>query len=179
MGSGRITLYIAASLDGYIADEEGDVAWLEEFGSTEEDEPGGYEAFFEGVDCLVMGSHTYEQLLGFGEWPYGDRPTYVVTSRELPRVTERVELVSEGIEALADRLTGEGDHVWLVGGAALARSFLRAGKVDEFRLSVVPLLLGGGISLFGEDVGEHALSLLGSTEYPNGMVELSYWVGGS
>jgi dihydrofolate reductase len=177
MGSGRITLYIATSLDGFVADEEGGVAWLEEFEGGSEDEGGGagsYEAFFESVDCLVMGSRTYEQVLGFGEWPYGDRPTYVVTNRDLPCATKRVEFVSGEVETIADDLTREYDHVWLVGGTALARSFLDVSRVDEIRLSVVPILLGDGIPLFGNGAGEHGLSLLDSTQYRNGIVELHY-----
>ena len=177
MGSGRITLYIATSLDGFVADEEGDVAWLEGFGDDSEDEPGGYEAFFESVDCLVMGSRTYEQVLSFGEWPYGGKPTYAVTKRDLRRATERVELVSGGVERIADDLTSGYEHVWLVGGPALARSFLRAGRTDEIRLSVVPILLGDGLALFGDGTEEHRLALLDSTERSNGVVELRYEVG--
>lgn len=174
-----ITLYIAASLDGIIADESGGVDWLESFENSYDDgEPGGsYEDFFETVDCLVMGASTYEQVLGFGEWPYGDRPTVVLTHRELPRVTDSVTFYEGDLRPLVDEtVLVEHDHIWLVGGAVLARDFLDEGLVDEIRLSVIPALLGSGISLFGESGAERALHLAGTTAYENGIVELHYEV---
>ena len=196
---GRVTLYVAVSLDGYVASPDGGVSWLEAFEpSTDGEGPGRFEAFLVGVDCLVMGSRTYEQVLSFGEWPYGDRPTVVVTSRALPRATDAVELVDPeegdgdaGIVGLAADLRRRHGHVWLVGGARLARSFLRVDAVDELRLTVVPLLLGDGVPLFGgergvdgggreddreDGHGAHALSLRGATPEPNGLVELRYEV---
>lgn len=82
---GQVVLYIAASLDGYIAEEDGGLEWLETFEDTyDAGEPGGsFEDFFEGVDCIVMGANTYEQVLGFEAWPYGDTPTVVTTHRDL------------------------------------------------------------------------------------------------
>lgn len=174
-----ITLYIAASLDGFVADDSGGVDWLESFEDTHDDgEPGGsYEDFFETVDCLVMGARTYEQVLGFGEWPYGDRPTVVVTHRSLPRANDSVSFYEGDLRPLLDRgVLVEHDHVWLVGGAALARQFLDEGLVDDIRLSVIPTLLGGGISLFGESGTERPLHLAGTTAYENGIVELHYEV---
>lgn len=164
-----ITLYAAVSLDGYLADADGGVEWLEPFTGRD----GDYEAFLGGVDCLVMGSHTYEQVLSFGPWPYGDRPTYVLTGRDLPLATEAVHLVG-GVRETADRIEG---HAWLVGGAAAAGAFLGAGLVDEIRLTVVPVLLGEGVALFG-DAGGARLELLGSDAAPDGSVELRYRVAG-
>ena len=177
MSAGTITLYIAASVDGYIATEDGGVEWLEEFqGETEdEDDVEGYEAFFADVDCLVMGAKTYEQVLSFGEWPYEDRPTYVLAHEERPRAAETIEFVDDDVATLAARLREQYDHVWLVGGARVARAFLRADGIDELRLSVVPLLLGSGIPLFGRD-GRRRLRLLGTTTYDTGIVELHYGV---
>jgi len=164
----RVTLYAAVSLDGSLADADGGVEWLEPFTGAGD----WYEAFLESVDCLVMGSRTYEQVLSFGPWPYGDRPTYVLTGRELPLATEEVHLVGS-VGAAADRLAG---HAWLVGGAATAGAFLRAGLVDEIRLTVVPVVLGEGVALFG-DAGRAGLELLGSRAAPDGSVELRYRVG--
>jgi dihydrofolate reductase len=172
MGDGRITCYIAASVDGFIADADGGVAWLDTF----DDDPGvaaDYESFLSGVDCLAMGSTTYEQILGFGEWPYGHRPTYVFTDRELSRATDAVEFVDAPVSTAAAELEARHGHVWLVGGARLVRSFLRDGRIDEFRLHVVPILLGDGIALFG-DGDRRDLRLTGTTRHDSGIVELRY-----
>ncbi|MEY7849995.1 dihydrofolate reductase family protein [Natrarchaeobius sp. A-rgal3] len=175
---GEIVLYIAVSVDGYIASEDGGVEWLEEFESAPENEHGGYEAFFESVDALVMGATTYEQVRSFGEWPYEDRPTYVLTRRDHPPGPEGVQFVDDEVTALAARETAKHDRIWLVGGATVARAFLRAGLVDELRLSIVPRLLGSGISLFGDDGAAMRLKLIESTTAENGILELRYAVGG-
>lgn len=175
----QITLYVAGSLDGYVADEDGGVDWLETFEDSYEDgESGGsYETFFETVDCLVMGANTYEQILGFGEWPYGDRPTVVATHRNLPRAHDGVTLSSGNPSELIEEAIPDGcEHVWLVGGAALARSFLREDLIDEIRLSVIPVLLGSGIPLFGGSDIRRSLHLTGATAYESGIVEVSYTV---
>jgi dihydrofolate reductase len=169
-------LYIAASVDGFVADADGDVAWLDEYGDGESTDR--YEAFFAGVDRLVMGSRTYEQVLGFGEWPYGSTPTVVVTRRDLPRATDAVELYAGDLATLARRLDREHERVWLVGGALLARAFLRQGLVDVLRLHVVPVVLGQGVALF-DDAGERtALTLVDATTSESGIVELHYRVAG-
>lgn len=177
MTNGTITLYLAVSLDGRVADAEGGVGWLEAYESepTDQDSPAvAYESFFESVDALVMGSTTYEQVRGFGEWPYGEKPTVVLTGRDLSPTTDAVEFYDGDVAELAERLREEYDHVWHVGGAALARSFLREGLVDDIRLTVAPLVLGEGVPLFDDSVGEHALSLEETTTFANGLVELRY-----
>ena len=173
---GQVVLYIATSLDGYIADENGGVDWLETFEDTYDDgESGGsFEAFFEEVDCIVMGANTYEQVLEFGEWPYGDTPTVITTHQDLPRVNERVEFDDREVEELVQDVTDRHEFVWLVGGAALARSFLSEDLIDEIRLSVIPTLLGAGIELFGGSGIERALHLTNETAFDNGIVEVQY-----
>lgn len=216
MTDGSVVLYVATSLDGFLADEDGGVEWLASFegaddgghesgeagdgsgevgdgsgeagdgsggvdgGSEPTDEPpapDGYEAFLAGVDCLLVGSRTYEQVLSFGEWPYGDLPTIVLTTRDLPRATPAVEFVAGDVGEVARDLRGQHGTVWLVGGAAVAQSALRAGAVDEIRLTVVPTLLGGGIHLFDDAAGAHGLDLLGTATHAGGLVELRYAVG--
>lgn len=186
MVSGQITLYMACSIDGFIATEDGGVGWLEPF--NEEAQPnddssgqaadppadGGYEAFFASVDALVMGSRTYEQILGFGGWPYDEKPTYVLTQRELPAANEHVRLLDERPKQLAFRLRQRHEHVWLVGGGQVAGSFLEAEGIDEFRLSFVPIVLGAGIRLFGQQGPRCNLELLGTQAFENGIVELHY-----
>lgn len=174
-----VTLYIAASLDGYVASADGGVEWLETFEDTYEDgEPGGsYEAFFDGVDALVMGSTTYEQVLGFGDWPYGDRPTYVTSSRDLDAPRDTITVYDGHLTALLeDELAPDYPHVWLVGGAALAQDFLALHLVHEIRLSVIPVLLGDGIRLFDDGGTPADLHLVDETAYEDGIVELRYAV---
>lgn len=183
MPTGTITLYLAISLDGYVADADGGVDWLEAYDS-DPDAPGSaavaYESFFASVDALVMGSTTYEQVLEFGAWPYGEKPTVVVTSRDLPRATDEIEFVGldddEDLRRLAERLRGDYDHVWHVGGATLARAFLEEGLVDDIRLTIVPELLGDGISLFADGSTPHSLDHGETNTFENGLVELCYSV---
>ena len=174
MADGRITLYVAASVDGYVADAEGGVEWLDDYES--DDATARYEGFFETVDCLVMGATTYEQVLDFGEWPYGETPAFVLTHRTLPRASDAVEFVAEVPATLAERLTDEYGHVWLVGGAEVARAFLRAGAVDELRLTVVPELLGDGVPLFEAGSDPRDLRHRETTTLGSGLVELWYEV---
>lgn len=175
MSTGRTTLYVATSVDGFLAAEDGGVEWLDAFGGDDATEH--YEAFVADVDCLVMGATTYEQVLGFGEWPYGERPTVVATHRELPLATDAVELYEGDLGDLARELAATYDHVWLVGGAQVARTFLGLGRVDTIRLSVVPVLLGRGIALFDGDGERTDLRLVGTTAFESGIVELHYRVG--
>lgn len=178
MSENKITLYIAASVDGYIADEEGGVDWLEEFQteSDSDEDVEGFSEFFETVDCLVMGSTTYEQVLDFGEWPYGNKPTYVFTHRSLSPATEAVQFVDDEIADLVPEIRQQYNHVWLVGGAQLAQSFLQRREIDVIRLSFIPILLGEGIPLFSGEYDEQRLSLFDTTTHGSGIVEHHYEV---
>lgn len=177
MQPGTITLFIATSVDGFIADREGGVAWLEAFEEGAVDDPDdGYEAFVATVDALIMGARTYEQVLGFGDWPYGGKPTYVLTHRDLERATPAVECVEGAVGSLATRLRRDHEHLWLVGGAEVARSFLRAGQVDALRLHLVPIILGDGIPLFASAEPRRGLLLQEATTHRSGIVELRYAV---
>jgi dihydrofolate reductase len=175
MTDGRVIRYVATSVDGYVATGDGGVEWLDGV-ETDADGASGYEAFFADVDCLVMGANTYEQVLTFGAWPYEDRPTYVFTHRELARATDAVTVVEGDVAGLVADLKREHDRIWLVGGAALARTFLREGQVDELRLNVVPVLLGSGIALFGETGERRSVRHVGATTHGSGIVELRYRV---
>lgn len=176
MAGGKTTLYVATSVDGFIATEDGGVEWLDDF--QDDAERGRFEEFFASVDCLVMGATTYEQVLGFGEWPSGRTPTYVVTGRDLPLATEAVELFDGPVDELARQLEERYDHVWLVGGAQLAQSYLAANEVNELRLNIVPVLLGSGISLFGDSGQRRGLDLTDVATRENGLVEVQYRVEG-
>lgn len=176
MTEGKITLYIAASVDGYIATEDGGVSWLEQYqDETETDDgAGGYEDFFDSVECLVMGATTYEQVLGFGEWPYEQKPTYVITRRDLPLASSAVELFDGDLDSLARELKQQYEHIWLVGGAQIAQEFLRIDHVNTLQLSLIPVLLGNGIPLFADIDGPHDLRLIETTALSGGILELQY-----
>lgn len=173
----RITLYIAQSLDGFIADEAGGVGWLETFQDHyEKGVPGeSYQEFFQALDCLIIGAYTYEQMLTFGDWPYGDVPIFVVTHRELSVSKESIRLYTgDLVKLVKEVIPPEYENIWLVGGADLAQEFVRLGLVGEIRLSIIPVLLGSGISLFGNSGIQNPLHLTGTVAYQNGIVEIWY-----
>lgn len=169
----RISLYMALSLDGYIADAAGGVDWL-----SMVEEPGedyGYQAFYDSVDALILGSRTYEQILEWGGWPYPGKPAWVLSSRSLPtRAPEVTVTASSPAELLAEmKMTGV-NHAWLVGGAETAAPFIHQGRVSHYILSLVPLLLGDGLPLFSTGIGRHALTLVERRSFPSGLVQLCY-----
>jgi dihydrofolate reductase len=179
-----VTIHMAASLDGFIARKDGSVDWLEtsdEFADGETMAPALVEAFLETIDCYVMGSRTYETALrfetqGFG-WAYGDKPTFVLTHRELPRTRNTVELYSGDLTQLVNgRLRPAFRSIWIVGGGVVAGACLRLGLADELRYSILPILIGDGISFFEQLDKDVALHLAEVKAYKNGMVELRYEV---
>lgn len=173
MMGGKVILYIAVSLDGYIADAAGGVGWLEGEDPLY-DGDYGYEAFFRGIDTVVMGWNTYRQAdteLSPGQWPYGGKETYVLTHRRLPD-REGIHFLSCPAAELVSQLKERGD-VWICGGAALVEQLLE--QIDEFHLSVMPVLLGGGIRLFSQG-GMHRL-VLASAETENGVLNCVYRKG--
>jgi dihydrofolate reductase len=175
---------MAASLDGFIARTDGSVDWLEtsdEFTDGATMEPGFVEAFLQTIDCYVMGSRTYETALkfeskGFG-WSYGDKPTFVLTHRDLPRTRDTVELFAGDLALLVnERLRPRFRSIWFVGGGAVAADCLRLGLVDELRYSILPVLIGDGIRFFESVDTDVALHVAEVKAYRSGIVELRYEV---
>lgn len=170
---------MVSSLDGIIAKKDNSVSWFEisdnyEKGISEPDP----EEFLKTIDCYVMGSRTYEHALELSKsygWAYGDVPTIVVTNRTLLNDKPNLEFYSGDLNKLVnERLKPSYKNVWLVGGATLAKDFIRLKLADEIRVSVLPIILGDG-RLFFEHIGqEHPLHLKDVTSYKNGMVELWY-----
>jgi dihydrofolate reductase len=175
---------MVASLDGFIARKDGGVDWLEtsdEFAAGKTMDAGSIATFLETIDCYVMGSRTYETALGFEAkgfgWSYGDKPVFVLTTRDLPRARETVELCSGDLEHLVnDRLRPRFRSIWFVGGGALSGECLRRGLADEVRYSIAPVVIGDGVPFFGGVDRDVALHLAEFTAYRNGMVELRYEV---
>jgi dihydrofolate reductase len=178
----RVIIHMAASLDGFIARRDGSVDWLEtsdEFADGRAMEPGYVEALLKTIDCYVMGSRTYETALGFESkglgWVYGDKPTFVLTRRDLPCNRDSVQLHrGDPAQLLRERLRPAFRNIWVVGGSMLCSECLRLGLADEVRYSILPVLIGEGIPFFeklGKDV---ALHLMEVNPYKSGMVELRY-----
>jgi dihydrofolate reductase len=177
---------MAASLDGFIARKDGRVDWLEtsdEFSGGQVMAPGSVEAFLKTIDCYVMGSRTYETALnfeakGFG-WSYGDKPTFVLTSRKLPRTRDAVEFYCGDLaQFVNERLRSVFRTIWFVGGGVVSAECLRLGLADEICYSILPILIGDGIQFFEKLDRDIALHLADVKAYKNGMVELRYQVRG-
>lgn len=182
----RVTIHMAASLDGFIARRDGRVDWMETSDTFEGGDTMTQEfvaAFLATIDCYVMGSRTYETALDFAAkgqgWAYGDKPTVVLTSRELPRTRETVEFYSGDLAKLVNqRLKPAFRSIWFVGGGTVCGECLRRGLADEVRYSILPVLIGDGVSFFdrlGQDVALHLVEVKG---YQSGMVALRYDVRG-
>ncbi|MES3008880.1 MAG: dihydrofolate reductase family protein [Pseudomonadota bacterium] len=180
----RVTIHMAASLDGFIARKDGSVSWMEttdEFPEGDTMDPEFIEAFLKTIDCYVMGSRTYETAVNFANqgfgWAYGDKPTFVLTTRDLPRIRDTVEFYSGDLAQLVNaRLRPAFRSIWFVGGGALSGECLRLGLADELRYSILPVLIGDGVQFFeklGKDVTLHLKEV---KAYKSGMVGLCYEV---
>src|SRR5580698_9771779 len=155
-GKSRVTIHMAASLDGFIARKDGRVDWLETSDNFEGGEtmaPELVAEFLETIDCYVMGSRTYETALnfeakGFG-WAYGDKPTFVLTSRELPRNRDTVKFHSgDLVRFVNEQLRPAFRTIWFVGGGVVSGECLGRGLADEISYSILPVLIGDGIRFF-------------------------------
>ncbi len=147
----KATVYIATSLDGFIARPYGEIDWLGE-PPEEGGEDYGYKKFMDTVDVLVMGRNTYEKVLTFGGWPYGTKPVVVLSSRALDipeRMAKSVEAMSCPPTELVERLSNRGaKHLYIDGGKTIQR-FLDAGLIQQLIITRIPVLIGSGIPLFG------------------------------
>jgi dihydrofolate reductase len=178
-----VTVHMAASLDGFIARRDGTVDWMETSDTFEGGKvmgPDDVAAFLATIDCYVMGSRTYERALAFeaqgSGWAYGDTPVIVLTHRSLPSRRD-VEFHAGDLAQLIDvRLRPTHRSIWCVGGADVAAACLRLGLADEIRLSVLPVVIGDGISFFEGLDRDIALHLVDVTPYRSGIVELRYSV---
>src|ERR1700751_1223869 len=182
----QVTIHMVASLDGFVARKDGSVDWMEtsdEFAGGDIMDPGFVETFLKTIDCYVMGSRTYEIALSFEAkglgWSYGDKPTFVLTSRDLPRTRNTVEFYSGDLtQFVKGRLRTTFRTIWFVGGGVVSGECLRLGLADEVRYSFLPILLGDGIPFFEKLDRDIALHLAEVKAYRSGIVELRYEVRG-
>ena len=178
----RVTIHMVASLDGFIARRDGSVDWLETTDTFDDGkgmDPELVTQFLNTIGCYVMGSRTYETALafeakGFG-WAYGDTPTIVLTNRVLPSRRSSVKFYSGDLTQLVnEQLRPSFRNIWFVGGGSVSGACLRLGLADEVRYSIMPILIGDGISFFDGLRRDTALHLREVNAYRSGMVELHY-----
>lgn len=147
---GRVQVFIAASLDGFIAGPDDDLSWLP---TDQQPGPGaiGFDTFLADVGAMLMGRRTYDTVMGFDAWPYEDMPVLVATTRELGRARPTVRRVTGSIGELLDEAlqVADGRNVYVDGGN-LVQQALAARRVDELIVTIAPVLLGRGVRLFGD-----------------------------
>lgn len=173
----RNKVFIATSLDGFIADSNGGIDWLTEMPNPSNGD-GGYAKFMDSIDSILMGRNTFQKVLSFGiDWPYAKK-TFVWsnTLKQIPSELEgKVEIVSGSIEKIMLKLHEQGfQNVYIDGGKTI-QSFLRAGLIHEITLTQVPIILGGGIPLF-QGVPKIKLTHKTTETFDNGMVQVCYEV---
>ena len=176
----KCSVFIATSLDGFIARTDGSIDWLNKTSAAFPDgEDGGFANFMSSVDAIVMGRNTFMQVLSFGEWAYGQTPV-VVLSRQLKTIpenlTDTVSLSEDEPEEMVEILAARGlDHLYIDGGITIQR-FLTAGLIDEIIITVIPVLIGSGRPLFGPLVRDVQLELISSESFDCGFVQSKYRV---
>ncbi|MCC9137058.1 dihydrofolate reductase family protein [Pontibacter silvestris] len=173
----KIVLYIAASLDGYIARSNGNIDWLHDEKYTIPDEDFGYSAFMKTIDTTLMGHSTYKEILSFdAPFPYLDTKNFVF-SRSLKQNTEDVEFINNDAAEFIKQLKQQpGKDIWLIGGGQLNTLVLNTGLLDKIILTYIPIVLGEGIPIFTKGTKEQKLKLkqLESKQYSNGFVQAVY-----
>jgi dihydrofolate reductase len=168
----RASVFVGISVDGYMARPDGRFDFLPEGGG----EPHGYDEFIATVDVLVMGRNTYEVVLPFNPWPYGAKPVFVLSSRELKpapagAVVERLSATPAEVVRHLDRRGFK--HAYVDGGLTI-QAFLRAGLIERLTVTRVPVLIGRGIALFGDAARDIRLRHVATTSYLSGMVKSEY-----
>lgn len=178
----KATVYIATSVDGFIARKNGNIDWLPGGGETESGEDYGYQEFIDSVDALVMGRNTYELALSFDSWPYGEKPVFVLSSQKanIPNdIAITVESMCASPQEVVRRLAELGyKHLYIDGGKTI-QGFLREGLIQQLIITTVPILIGTGIPLFSSLPHDVRLHHLGTRQFENGLVQSKYEVIGN
>ena len=169
----KVKLFIASSLDCYIAREDGSIDWL----FTDDDY--GYTKFYDSVDTIIVGRKSYDQSLAFEEYPYKGKKVYVFTRKKVRKNNNEqdVEYIDTNIQDFVTSLTQSiGKDIWLIGGGEIVSVLLNAGLVDEIILSIHPIILGTGIPLLRDIQKEVNLKLENSLSFDSGLTQLYYKV---
>jgi dihydrofolate reductase len=169
----HIVYYVASSVDGFIGPLDGSLKWLSPFEGGAEDY--GYAKFYASVDSVLLGRRTYEQSLGFGKWPYEGKRCWVFSRQKLGTPPPGVTVTMDSPRDVVRQMKADGlRRAWLVGGGELAGAFRAEGLIAEYIISVIPVMLGKGIELFGGNAAHEALTLVESKRYASGIVQLRY-----
>lgn len=164
----KLKLYIATSLDSYIAGPDGEIDWLEAGGDADY----GYQEFYASIDTTVAGNTTHKLTLTFGKFPYPDKTNYVFTRGSPPPDTAHVRFVSGDIAAFVRSLKEQsGKDIWLVGGGQVNTVMLNAGLIDDVILTVFPLVLGVGTPLFAPGARRSSFKTVGCNSYETGLIQ--------
>jgi dihydrofolate reductase len=173
----KASVYIATSLDGFIARADGDLDWLTSANDTQTNDDYGYQAFMDSVDVIIMGRNTFEKVLTFDGWPYSTKKVVVLSSRSLDipsHLSKSVELLALSPERVIAHLQEQGvGHIYIDGGQTI-QGFLKAGLITELIITRIPLLLGDGIPLFGATNRDIRLTHLETRQFANGFVQSRY-----
>lgn len=172
----KASVFVGVSLDGFIARSGGELDFLPPGGG----EPHGYDEFIASVDALVIGRNTYEAVLAFDEWPYGNKPVFALSTHALPPAPASavVKSLSGEPAGIVRQLEARGfGHIYVDGGITIQR-FLRAGMIQRIVITRVPVLIGAGIPLFGPLHRDIALRHLATRSYASGLVSSEYEVVG-
>ena len=170
-----VSIFIGASVDGFIARPNDDLDWLPEGGG----EPHGYDEFMASVDALVIGRNTFEKVLTLGAWPYGAKRVVVLSSHPLDlsqAVGGVVEQMSGTPDKIVSQLTASGANNLYIDGGITIQGFLRAGLVQRLIITRVPVLIGAGIPLFGTLPHDVRLVHISTRHFTSGLVQSEYHV---
>lgn len=166
------SVFIGISIDGFMARRNGDLDWL-----PEDDEPHGYDEFMASVDALVIGRNTFEKVMSFEGWPYGEKRVVVLSSRPVDLSVVRngvVEQMSGSPAEIVSQLAATGAHHLYIDGGITIQGFLRAGLIQRLIITRVPVLIGDGIPLFGSLLRDIRLRHVATRQYANGLVQSEY-----
>jgi len=172
----KVTLYIACSIDGFIARPNGSLDWLYAIPNPDKIDHG-YVDLLEKTSCLIIGRKTYSELLGFGiEWPYSDKMTYIVSNDKSlkPEIPNTQKINGDIVEMVRKIKAETNKDIWLVGGGQLVTYFLNNDLIDKMIVSLIPTILGEGIALFPDKPKETNWTLTEHTAFSTGIVNLTY-----
>ena len=175
----KLSVYIAVSLDGFIARENGDIDWLPQPVGENDGEDYGYKAFFNSVDVLVMGRNTYEKVLSFGEWPYGNKRVIVLSSENIKipaDLSDTLKVRNCKPAELVEELSMAGVKKVYIDGGRTIQSFINADLINELIISRIPILIGQGTPLFGQLAHDIKLCHVETRSFDNGIVQSKYTI---
>lgn len=173
----KVSVFIATSLDGFIARKNGNIDWLMAADSSDKAEDYGYQEFYDSIDCLVMGRNSLEKIINIPEWPYEDKRVIVLsnTLKEVPaRHVDKFEIYSGSLNELVKRLEIDGCKSLYIDGGKTIQSFINNGLVTDISITKIPVLLGEGLPLFGKTRQDIKLTHIETKAYPSGFVKSTY-----